>query len=254
MDEGRTKMKGLILAAGLGERMFPLTREVPKPLLKINGIPILEYLIRLFKKHDIKEIGITTYYLKEKILDYFGDGKNFGVDLKYLEEESLVSSSEAVREISEILKDDLLICNGDNLTDINLGDLIRFHNENGADLTVVSYLRNPDSPPSSHLKFGKDQILKKFSEKLSEEELIKIPLQERYSNAGIYIFSLKSLKEIPKNTKNNISEVISLLLSKSFKVFAYPIKKGEYFKEVGKLERFYSAKKEIESKEVILKI
>ena len=120
-------MKAIITAAGLGERMRPLTNNLPKPMLPIGNKPILEYSLNLLKKYGINEVLITTCYLKEKIINYLKDGKKLGMKISYLKEPELIPSARALKQVEDFIDDEVLIIFGDNLTDINLQNFIEFH-------------------------------------------------------------------------------------------------------------------------------
>ncbi len=246
------QIRALILAAGIGERMLPLTKEMPKPMLPINNKPILEYLIMLFKKHNLPNIGITTFYLKDKIINHFKDGKELGVNLAYLEEPELISSAKAVKQMIKYMADYVVITNGDNLTDINLTKVIDFHFDKNADITLVSYQRDPSAPPSSQLDFDSNMKLLKYRERLSEEEMNNIPNESRKANMGIYIFKREVIESINDNEENSIGNLFPYFLQQRFKIYVYPIEKTSYFKEIGKMERYLTAKREIESGQVKL--
>jgi UDP-glucose 4-epimerase len=248
------KVNALILAAGIGERMLPLTKDTPKPMLKIEGKPVLEYTISLLKKYGIKDIGMTTCYLKEKIIDYFKDGKGFGVNLTYLKEPELIPSGRAIKQMKDFAKDAVVIINGDNVTDINISKLIDFHKAKNADITIVSYLRAPDAKPSSQLDFGEDSRLTMFRERLTEDEMKAIPESKRFANAGIYIFNKNVIESISDNEDRDLGHLFPGFLEKGAKIYVYPNDKDSYFGEIGKIEKFEKIRSDIESGRVLLKI
>ncbi|MDP3881878.1 MAG: nucleotidyltransferase family protein [Nanoarchaeota archaeon] len=239
-------MNGLILAAGIGERMRPLTDDLPKPMLPIDGKPVLEYLINLFKKYGINDIGITTFYLKESIIDYFKDGLEWGVNLTYLKENELLPSSQAIREMLEFVEDQIIIINGDNLTNLDLSKLLEFHKSKKSDLTMVSYLRNPSSPPSSQIDFDENFKIINFRERLTEEEMNTIPPKKRNANAGIYVFNKKVIASIKPNETQDLGKILREL-TKNFNSHIYRLDPSTYFREIGKIEKYNMVKEEIES-------
>ena len=247
-------MKGIILAAGIGERMRPLTDKVPKPMLLINGIPILEYLIALFRKHGILELGLTTFYLKEKITEYFKTGADFGVNLTYLDEHELISSSRAVYLLKDFIDDAAVIINGDNLTDLNLSDVIKSHKHSEADITLVVYPRFKNQPPSSQVFYDVNNFMTEYHKGISEELKAEIPENKLFANLGVYIFNKNVLEIIPPLSQDNIGDMFSFFMQKGFKINVYPIPSGDYFKELGKMDRFLMAKGDIESGKVKLSL
>jgi len=252
-NEGN-KIKGLILAAGIGERMHPLTKNTPKPMLKIAEKPVLDYLLRLFKRYGLNNVGITTYYLKNQIIDYFKNGEDIGMNLIYLEEPELIPSGRAIKQMVKHMGDWVVITNGDNLTNINLEKVIENHKSKGADITIVSYLRKPEDRPSSQLDFDENMRLFKFREKMTEEEMAEVPIEKRNANMGVYVFNKKVLETLSDDEEEDLGKIFPRFLEKGFKIYVYPLEKEAYFKEIGKLERFNKAKEEIESGEVVLNI
>src|SRR3989344_9462114 len=126
-------MKAIILAGGLGERLRPLTLNTPKPLLLVKGKPIVQRSIENLKKHGIKDIILSVGYKAEKIKDYFLDGEKFGVNISYNIEESPLGTGGAVKEIVKkySIKNDFVLVWADNLTDVNVKQLIAEHERNG---------------------------------------------------------------------------------------------------------------------------
>ncbi|MCX6750716.1 MAG: nucleotidyltransferase family protein [Candidatus Pacearchaeota archaeon] len=114
-------MKALILCAGEGKRLMPLTEKTPKPMVLINGKPLLEYNIKLLKFYGIKDIAINTSHLPEKIKEYFGDGEKWGVKITYSYEPNLLGTAGALNNFRDFFgKDDFFVIAADNLTDIHL--------------------------------------------------------------------------------------------------------------------------------------
>ena len=113
-------MKALILCAGKGERLRPLTDTIPKPMVPINNKPLLEYNILLCKKHGITEIAINTSYLPEQIKQYFGNGEKFGVNIHYSYEPELLGTSGSVNNFRDFLDETFVVIYGDAVTDIDL--------------------------------------------------------------------------------------------------------------------------------------
>ena len=111
-------MKAIILAGGKGTRLRPLTYKIPKALLPVHGKTLTEHLFDLFKRHGITEIFISIGYLSEKIKNHFKDGREFGVDIKYLEENEPLGTAGPLKLAKSELKESFLVSNGDELKDI----------------------------------------------------------------------------------------------------------------------------------------
>jgi NDP-sugar pyrophosphorylase family protein len=131
-------MKALILAAGFGTRLKPLTNELPKPLFPILNLPILEHTLHFLSSQGIKEIAINLHHRPEKIIAYFGDGKGFGVNLHYSKEEEILGTAGGIKKLQSYFQDEtFLVINSDVFTDINLNDALNFHKKKKSKLTLV---------------------------------------------------------------------------------------------------------------------
>ena len=131
-------MKALILAAGFGTRLQPLTNELPKPLFPVLNQPILEHILHFLSSQGIKEIAINLHHRPEKIIDYFGNGKDFGVALHYSKEEEILGTAGGIKKLQSFFQDEtFLVINSDVFADINLNNVLKFHKEKKSKLTLV---------------------------------------------------------------------------------------------------------------------
>jgi NDP-sugar pyrophosphorylase family protein len=138
-------MKALLLAAGEGTRLRPLTLDRPKPMLPVGGRPILEHLIAHLRQHGVTDIAINLHYKPQVIVDHFGDGRDFGVNITYSPEEHLLGSAGAAKALGWFLNDDpFLVFYGDVLTDVDLTGLMALHRSTGAAATLT--LHRVDDP------------------------------------------------------------------------------------------------------------
>lgn len=137
--------KAVIVAGGRGERLRPLTNDVPKPMIEIVGKPLLQYQIEWLKFYGIKDILITTCYLPEKIQEYFGDGKKFGVNIRYFTENEPLGTSGALKENIDFLNESFVVLYGDIITNLSLISLIDFHKKNNALGTIVLHEKKKKS-------------------------------------------------------------------------------------------------------------
>ena len=131
-------MKAMILAAGFGTRLKPLTNKLPKPLFPVLNRPILEHAINFLSTHGIKEIAINLHHKSEKIIDYFGDGKDFRVNLHFSKEENILGTAGGIKKLQSFFKNEtFLVINSDILADVNLNNVLKFHKEKNSKLTLV---------------------------------------------------------------------------------------------------------------------
>ena len=132
-------MKAMILAAGEGTRLRPLTELCPKPMLPIGGRPLLEYLLKLLRSHGVKEVAINLHYCPEAVTSHFGDGSGLGMKIAYSHEKELLGTAGALRKMASFLDDTFLVLCGDLLTDTDLTSLAEFHRWRGAVATTALY-------------------------------------------------------------------------------------------------------------------
>jgi len=247
-------MKGMILAAGVGERMLPLTKDIPKPMLPLNGRPMIDYQTNLMRSHGISDIAITTYYLGNKIIDHFGDGRDIGLNISYLVEPVLIPSARAIKQLESFVDSDVFVINGDNFTNLNVERLRKFHEGRGADISMVTYLKNPEDGPDSFVDFEPDGRVREFVEKLTEGRMNQIPPERRYTNCGIYILSKRFVKSISPSTDNNLGPEIVRALDEGFGVYAYTLKGNEFFCELGEMGRYKDTKEKLEAGKLTIDI
>lgn len=185
-------MKALILAAGLGKRLG--LKDIPKPMYKVSGLPVLEHNILLLKKHGITDICINLHYKPEIIKDYFKNGEKWNVKITYSLEETLLGTGGAVRKLYTFWEDEpFFVVYGDNYTDINLTEMLNFHKKEKPVVTIAVF--DPEKSLNSGIAGGvitmdNDKRLLSFIE--GKEKKVK-----GYVNAGVYILEPEVLDLIP---------------------------------------------------------
>jgi dTDP-glucose pyrophosphorylase len=222
----------IIMAGGRGERLRPLTDKTPKSLLHINNQPILEININRLMQYGIDDFYITVKYLKEKIIDYFGDGGKYDINIKYVEENIPLGTIGSVSLIKGMEHDHILLMNSDLLTNIDFEDFYKNYLEQDADMAVASIPYNIDLPYAV-LETCNGQI-SSFKEK---------PTYTYYSNAGIYLIKRKLLDLIPIEQHFNATDFMQELLERKHKLVYYPIL--GYWLDIGRPEDFIKANEDI---------
>jgi glucose-1-phosphate thymidylyltransferase len=188
-------MKALILAAGEGLRCRPLTLTRSKVMLPVANRPILEYIIRSLEQNDLREIILVVGYKKERIMDYFGNGKDFGINISYIEQEAQLGTAHAIKLAEPMVNEKFLVLNGDNLIDAQtIRDLIK-----GAsgDVTLLTVTREHT------IGYGVILLDKGRVSKIVEKPRDKI---SRLVNTGIYMFSSSIFDEIDKTPISETGE------------------------------------------------
>src|SRR5215813_5647883 len=137
-------MKTVILAGGEGTRLRPLTSNAPKPMMPLANRPMMEHIVTLLAQHGFDEIVVTVAFLANQIRDYFGDGSDFGVRMRYATEDTPLGTAGSVRNAAEELDETFLVISGDVLTDIDLSALVDAHRASGALATIA--LKRVDDP------------------------------------------------------------------------------------------------------------
>jgi len=130
-------LKAMIMAAGVGSRLMPLTLDIPKPMVPMANRPLMEIIVDLLAEHGISEMIANLHYHADAIEDYFGDGKRFGVSMSYSPEKELMGTAGGVKLCEWFLDDTFIIVSGDALTDIDLSALVAEHRAQGALATIA---------------------------------------------------------------------------------------------------------------------
>ncbi|WP_225872756.1 nucleotidyltransferase family protein [Pedobacter frigoris] len=223
----------LIMAGGRGERLSPFTDTCPKPMLKIGNKPIIEHNIDRLIAYGISDIYISVKYLKEQIMNYFGDGTAKGVKITYLEEKDPLGTLGALSLIENFSYDDCLVMNSDLLTNIDFEDFYNFYTENKACMSVASIPYNVNIPYAV-LETEGNQV-SAFSEK---------PTYTYYSNGGIYLIKSHLKKYVNKDTFFNATDLMDILIEDDqHQLVHYPLL--GYWLDIGKHQDFIKAQEDI---------
>lgn len=228
-------VKAVIMAGGEGTRLRPLTCTRPKPMVPVLDKPVMGYAIELLKRWGISDIAVTLQYLPEAISNYFGDGTEWGVRLRYFVEESPLGTAGSVKNASQFLDEPFLVLSGDALTDLNLGEAVRFHQEKKALATMV--LTSVPNP----LEYGvviinpEDGRVRRFLEKPAWSEVFS-----DLANTGIYLLQPEVLDFIPDGQAFDFSKnLFPLLLDKGLGLYGLPL--AGYWCDIGNLSQYMQA-------------
>jgi len=175
-------MRAMVLAAGLGTRLRPITYEMPKPMVPVLNKPVMEHILRLLARHGFSETIANLHWFPELIEGYFGDGSGSGVSLSYSREEQLLGTSGGVRNAAGFLGDSFLIISGDALTDIDLTAMREFH-ESHDGIATLAMKRVQDTSQFGVAIVGADGRIQGFQEKPDPSEALS-----DLANCGIYMF------------------------------------------------------------------
>lgn len=222
----------ILMAGGLGTRLHPLTKECPKPLLKVGGKPILEIILESLAEQGFKQIFLSVNYKAEMIHDYFREGEKWGVHLNYIHEKERLGTAGALSLLPERPTTPMIVINGDILTRTSFDSLLKFHEEQDAVATMA--VREYDlQVPYGVVRMDGTKI-KSIEEK---------PVQRFFVNAGIYTLSPEVLEYIPKNTFFDMPTLFEHLISANQPTSAYPLR--EYWLDIGRMSDLEKANQEI---------
>ena len=227
-------MKAVILAGGEGTRLRPLTSNTPKPMMPLVNKPMMEHIVNLLAQHGFDEVVVTVAFLANQIRDYFGDGSDFGVTMRYATEDSPLGTAGSVRNAADELDDTFLVISGDVLTDIDLTTFVKAHRDAGASASIA--LKHVDNP----LEFGivitqPDGTIERFLEKPTWGEVFSDTI-----NTGIYVLEPVVFDFIPDGAVVDFSsDVFPVLLDNGHTLHGH-VAEG-YWEDVGTLEAYSRA-------------
>lgn len=204
-------LSAILMAGGKGERLRPLTLTTPKPLLEIDGMPIIDYNVRNLSRAGITDVTVTTRYLASQIIDHFSKPV-FGIDVKCVVEENPLGTIGAASLISRSDEGDTLVMNSDLLTTLSLEEMFLLHKTEKADVTIAAIPYSVSVPYAILATDGRE--VRSLEEK---------PTYSYYANAGIYIFSNRLLNSILPGTPTDAPELIEKAISEGGKVVFFPI-------------------------------
>lgn len=224
----RPLRKAIILAGGFGSRMKELTNHTPKPMLPLQGQPVLQYNIDLCRRYGITDIALSVHYLKDQIKAYYGDGSRFGVNITYVEEDTPLGTAGAMRLAKEWLDGPFLMCNADELKDINLEKMYKWHRQTGATVTIA--LTEVEDPSQYGVTDLDGLRIKRFVEKPKKEEA-----PSKWINSGLYIIEPSVVDRVPEGFCM-VEKDIFPSLAEQGKLFGFQFR-GQWF-DTGTPERY----------------
>lgn len=233
-------MKAVILAGGKGTRLAEYTREIPKPMLKIGGKSILEHQIDLLIKHKVDEIIILVNYLKDVIINHFGDGSTYGINIRYFEEKKPLGTVGGIKEVEDWLNDDFLVFYGDVMVNMEISKLIQFHQKKQSDCTIVVH---PNNHPydSDLVEINKEGRVTALHPKPHDH----IKYYCNLVNAGVYIFKPQILNFLEKGKKADFGHDVFPRIYNQLNMYGYVT--SEYLKDMGTPERWEEVNEDYKS-------
>jgi NDP-sugar pyrophosphorylase family protein len=227
-------MKAMILAAGGGTRLYPLTFTLAKPMAPVMNKPVLEHIINHIRKHGFNELMINLHSFGEQIKDYFRDGRDFGVNITYSYEKEPLGTAGGVKNVENFFDDTFMVIGGDDLLDVNLDELVLFHKSRKALATIGLSYEEEVEHYGVVVTDSSGKILE-FQEKPRPEEA-----KSHWVNNGIYIFEPEILDYIPENKFYDFgSQLFPRLRDEKAPFYGYNCK--GYWKDIGNLNEYRQA-------------
>lgn len=226
-------MKVVIMAGGRGTRITSVASDIPKPMIEIDGKPVLEHEIECLRRQGFTDIILTVSHLGQIIMDYFGDGSQFGVQIEYYFEKEPLGNAGALFKIKDKLGSDFLLLNADAMFDVDFNRFVAFHKEKGG---LVTLFTHPNSHPydSGLIIADKNGSVEKW---LAKEDKRPLYFKNRV-NAGLHVISSKILETKPEGSKVDLDRQLLKPLAGTGKMFCYD--SPEYVKDMGTPERYYA--------------
>ncbi|MBD3920700.1 nucleotidyltransferase family protein [Paenibacillus sp. PR3] len=221
----------VLMAGGLGTRLSPLTNNCPKPLLKIGEKPILEVILDNFIMNGFHRFMISVNYKAEMIIDYFGDGSKWGVEIQYIHETKRLGTAGALSLLPFRPTEPLLVMNGDLLTKVNFRQMLDFHNETVVQATMCVREYEYQVP------YG---VVKADNYRLISIE--EKPHQRYFISGGIYVIQPEAMDLIPLDTFYDMPNLFSDLIAEGKETAVFPIR--EYWIDIGRIDDFERANAE----------
>jgi dTDP-glucose pyrophosphorylase len=224
----------LIMAGGRGERLKPLTDVVPKPLVRVAGKPLIEILVERLVSDGVFEIWISVHYLSQQIVEYLGDGTNYGAKINYIYEDSPLGTAGAYLLLPpKIRKDSVIICNADLLNTVSFSELIESHRNSGF-LATIGVIEHLTRIPFGVIKIKDGQAVQ-FTEK---------PDVHNYISAGIGVFEESAFTPFLANKPLNITDIYSRMIEERKSINVFQI--NGYWQDLGTRESLKAATSDLD--------
>lgn len=242
--------KAMVMAAGVGSRLDPLTQKIPKPLVPVLNKPVMDILLQKLKDYGVEKVIANTHYLAEQIQNRYSKNSPIDIHFDYIHEETLSGTAGGVKKCEFFFDDveDFIVVSADGLHDADLDKIVKSHKESGCIATMA--ISAVDHAEVCH--FGvvvptKEHYVLEFQEKPSIEEA-----KSNYINTGIYVFNKRIFDFIPKGEKYDFAKnVFPRLLEAGEKINTYRI--YSYWSDIGTIEQYIQSNIDALSKKVLIK-
>ena len=222
-----------LMAGGFGKRLHPLTQDCPKPMLKVGDKPMLELILQSFVDAGFHRFFISTHYLSEVIRAHFGDGSRWGVNIRYIHEETPLGTGGALGLLPhEEIDLPIFLMNGDLLTRVDYRSLLEFHQKHGgaATLCVREY--------ESQVPYG---VVQSAGHRITQ--IVEKPVQRYFISAGIYMLSPELVCSVAHGERIDMPDLLEREIGAGRDVNMFPV--HEYWLDIGRMEEFQRAQEQV---------
>jgi dTDP-glucose pyrophosphorylase len=228
MDLFQKPNRVVLMAGGFGKRLSPLTDQIPKPLLHVDGVPILEHIVRRFKELGFYKFTISVNYKADMIMSHFGDGSDMGLEIDYLHEDKPLGTCGALSLLKEKPKEPFFVMNGDLLTRANFSSILEYHKSQKSFATMCVREHSFEVP------YG---VVKSDGNRIVSIE--EKPKESTFINAGIYVLSPEALDDIDAGNYLDMPTLFMNLKKKDRHILSCVLR--DYWLDIGRMEDFHKA-------------
>lgn len=226
----------VIMAGGLGTRLGDLTKDTPKPMLKVGAKPMVEHIIDMFVSHGFTKFMLSVNYKAEVIKEYFGDGSKFGIEVRYLEEKKRLGTGGALSLIDIEMNEPFFVTNGDVLSSLDYEKLLEYHKEQNA-MATMCIRKDSYQIPYGVIEVDEENNIKAMKEK---------PIKEFFINTGIYVLNPEVLNYVPKDEFFDLPSLFEVLKKENKSTKSFEI--TDYWIDMGKPSDYEKIKEKYECK------
>jgi len=236
--------KAIILAAGEGIRLRPLTLENPKVLLPVEGVPLICHTLTWLRSHGISQVAINLYHLGQKIRDFLGDGSRFGMKIVYSEEEKPLGTAGGVKRMADGFRGTFVVVYGDVLTNLDLGAMVQFHARAGG-IATIAVQEVQDATGKGVARLGEEGRIQSFVEKPTSSSKSQCLI-----NTGVYLLEPAIMEHIQPGFSDFGVDVFPRLLAGGVPVYGWRLRPWEYLIDIGTPEAYRQANEDMARGEV----
>lgn len=240
--------KAMILAAGEGTRLRPLTEEVPKVLLPVGGLPLIEHILIWLRHHGISKIAVNLYHLGKKIRGFLGDGSQLEVNICYSAEDSLLGTAGSVKRMEHFFDSTFVVVYGDILTNFDLSKMIQFHRKQGA-IATIAIMRVANQEGVGIVKMDEERRIISFVEKPTGDLLMS-----DLGNGGVYVLESEIFSNIRGEGFSDFAcDVFPKLIELGLPFYGYVLNPDDYLIDIGTIEKYHAANNDVQAGKMKIK-